>query len=145
VVLDGRKINGGKEMKKKKPEKSKAEQEREEKEFFKKNRESLEKALVGYCKQYNLDDYSPPFSVEEGEEILKIARRREFEEIEMLFPGFSRYNEDMQINCKLCFKFHLDPKLVTDRPAIMEAISNKLKGSSNSVDVNSDLFKFRKG
>jgi len=134
-------------MKRKKPEKSKSELEREaleEKEFLNKNRRELEAAFVKYCTDYGLD-FEPPFSNEEATLILKVAREREGELIEKLFPGFKRYAEDsdMQINCKLCFKFHLDPKIVADRSKIMKAISHKLnKGSSDLT--NPDLCKFKK-
>jgi Pyruvate/2-oxoacid:ferredoxin oxidoreductase delta subunit len=134
---------------KKKPEKTKAELEREERQY----KESLERikresaaTLAKWCSMYNLD-FEAPFSCEEADEILKVARGREVEEIEKLFPGFKRYAEDsdMQINCKLCFKFHLDPKIVADRPAIMKAISYKLnKGVSDSAGVNPELHKFKK-
>jgi hypothetical protein len=144
MVLDGRQINGGKEMRKKKTGKSEAELEKEELEFLEKNSRDLEKSLTDFCKKYDLQ-FSPPYSNGESNEILSVARRREFEEIEMLFPGFSRYNEDMQINCKLVYKFGLDPKIVADRQKIMKGITHKLNTGTSDSSVNPDLYRFRKG
>jgi len=130
-------------VRRKKPEKSTEQIKREDEQFFKKNREEVEAFLVKYCNDFGLD-FEPPFSNGEATEILKIARAHEIEEIEKLFPGFKRYGEDsdMQINCKLCFKFHLNPEIVADRSKIMKAIGQKLEGPVSSV--NPELFKFKK-
>jgi Pyruvate/2-oxoacid:ferredoxin oxidoreductase delta subunit len=131
-------------VRRKKPEKSTEQIKREDEQFFKKNREEVEAFLLKCCNDYGLNDFEPPFSNEEAIEILSIAREHEVEEIEKLFPGFGRYGEDLQVNCKLCFKFHLDPKIVTDRQKILKAISYKLNKGSSDSSANPELCKFKK-
>jgi len=134
-------------MRKKKPEKTQAQLDRESKEFFEKNRRELEAALVRYCTDYGLD-FEPPFSFEEGKEILKVAKQEEFGKLLKMFPNYNELGEWEKLAAKCIFKFGLDPKKFSlkrgDWPRINEAIGEKLN-SSRSVEVNSDLCKFRKG
>ena len=134
-------------MKKIKPEKNKAELDRENKEFLAKNSREVKKYLVDCCERFGLD-YEPPFSNEEATEILKVAKQEEFGKLLKMFPNYAQLSEWEQLAAKCILKFGLDPKNFSlarkDWPKINEAISQKLKGSSDSA-VNPELCRFRKG
>ena len=138
-------------MKKKIPEKTKAEldrEEREEKEFLAKNSREVKRYLVDCCERFGLD-YEPPFSSEEADEILKVAKQEELGKLLKMFPNYAQLGEWEKLAAKCVFKFGLDPKKFSlarkDWPKINEAIAQKLKGSSDSSEVNPELCRFRKG
>ena len=151
MVLPFREVGRGEEaMKKIKPEKSKAEldrEEREHKEFLAKNSREVEKYLVDCCERFGLD-FEPPFSDEEVKEIMNMAKQEELGKLLKMFPNFNNLGEWEQLSAKCILKFGLDPKKFSlarkDWPKINEAISQKLKGSSDSA-VNPELCRFRKG
>jgi len=118
--------------------------DQEEKEFLNKNARELEAALVNYCEKLALD-FEPPFSPEEVDYILKAAKKAEFEKLLKVFPNYLSLNENEKLNAKLIVKFDLDPKLsLRDLAKINEAISRKLKASSDSSEVNLELYRFKK-
>ena len=131
-------------MKRKIPEKTKAELDRENKEFFAKNRKELNDYYVKCCKEHDLP-YEPPFSNDEGKEILGIMKKKEHEKLLKFFPNYYRLIDDEQVNAKLILKFGLDVKKfpLKDRSKILEAINLKLEGGVSSM-VNSELHKFKK-
>ena len=130
--------------KKIKPEKSQAELDLEKKEFRKRNKKELNDYYVKCCQEYDLP-FEPPFSNEEGFEILGIMKQKEHEKLLKFFPDFHRLSDDEQINAKLILKFGLDVKSfpLNDRQKIMKAISQKLEGKVSS-SVNPSLHKFKK-
>jgi hypothetical protein len=130
-------LEGGKMKKKVQREMSDAELNK----IFEKNSIDLERSLGELVEKYKMD-FKAPFT-ENGDEIISQARQAEFGELIKNFPNYSRYGENMKINCRLCLKFHLDPKIVSDRQKIMKAIERKLESPVSSTNL--DLFKFCKG
>ena len=136
-------------MKRKKLEKTKVELEREAREY----KESLERikreteaTLTKWCTMYNLD-FEVPFSCEEADEILKVAKQEEFAKLLKMFPNYIKLSDWEKLAAKAILKFDLDPKKFSlkDWPKINEAISLKLSGASHSSEANPELYKFRKG
>lgn len=115
----------------------------EDKEFLEKNRRELQKALTDLCKKYDLP-FEPPFSHEEADQILKVAREGELGKLLETFPQYLTFNGSEKINARLIVKFNLDPKLsLQNLGKIIEAISKKLD-SSHSSEANPELYRFRK-
>ena len=133
--------------KKIKPEKSQAELDLEKKEFRKRNKKELNDYYVKCCKEFDLP-YEPPFSNEEGNEILGIMKQKEHEKLLKFFPNYNKLGDWEQMAAKCILKFGLDPQKFSlarkDWSKINEAIFQKLNKGSNDSMVNPSLYKFKK-
>jgi len=108
----------------------------------------LEERLGEMVEQFDLD-YEKPFTPHE-EAIFKDWAPRRYPALLTTYPSWEFLPEMERTHAVIIIKFDLDKKLsLKNYPAISKALTKKLEkvpsGSSNVSEINTDLFRFRKG
>jgi hypothetical protein len=109
----------------------------------------LEERLGEMVEQFDLD-YDPPYTPHDKAIFMDWAPRR-YPALLTTYPSWEFLPEMERTHAVIIIKFDLSTKLsLKDGPAVQKALGKKLdskgsSGSPNVSEINTDLFRFRKG